>query len=105
MSRYLITRALQIIALAGAVSALIWVTGTDQKIEQASLEQYCTDAALWAAEEARGVPLNRRRGQPDYDDIAAEQCPGMRPAGQALAGNRQGILVSSPERQLAWAKD
>jgi hypothetical protein len=48
------------------------------------LISYCTDAAVWQAEEARGVPLNQRTGQPDYRGIAAEQCPGMRPAAPAL---------------------
>ncbi len=48
------------------------------------LTAYCTDAAIWAAEEARGVPLNRRTGQPDYRGIAEEHCPGMKPAVPAL---------------------
>lgn len=48
------------------------------------LISYCTDAAIWAAEEARGVPLNQRTGQPDYKGIAEESCPGMRPAAPAL---------------------
>lgn len=48
------------------------------------LTAYCTDAAVWAAEEARGVPLNQRTGQPDYKGIAEESCPGMRPAAPAL---------------------
>ncbi|CAH1044524.1 hypothetical protein [Halomonas sp. TD01] len=52
--------------------------------EQADwLISYCTDAAVWQAEEARGVPLSERTGQPDYRGIAEEQCPGMRPAGPA----------------------
>lgn len=48
------------------------------------LVSYCTDAAIWAAEEARGVPLEQRTGQPDYKGIAEEHCPGMRPAAPAL---------------------
>lgn len=44
------------------------------------LTAYCTDAAVWAAEEARGVPINQRIGQPDYKGIAEESCPGMRGA-------------------------
>lgn len=52
--------------------------------EQADwLSTYCKDAAIWAAEEARGVPLNQRTGQPDYRGIAKESCPGMRPAAPA----------------------
>tara|TARA_R100001039_G_scaffold28064_2_gene19435 strand:+ start:2219 stop:2536 length:318 start_codon:yes stop_codon:yes gene_type:complete len=59
------------------------------------LTAYCTDAAIWAAEEARGVPLSERTGQPDYKGIAEEQCPGMRPAAPAV--NRQGFLYSSTD--------
>ena len=99
--RTLLIKAAQILVLAGAVSALIWVTGTDREIQQVSLEQYCADAALWAAEEARGVPLNRRAGHPDYDERAAEDCPGLRPAGQAVAGNSSETLTRSTERHLA----
>lgn len=51
--------------------------------ESAWLKAYCKDAAVWAAEEARGVPLSQRTGQPDYRGIAEEHCPGMRPAAPA----------------------
>ena len=59
------------------------------------LTAYCTDAAIWAAEEARGVPLNQRTGQPDYKGIAEESCHGMRPAAPAVS--RQGFLDSSTD--------
>lgn len=59
------------------------------------LTAYCTDAAIWAAEEARGVPLNQRTGQPDYKGIAEESCPGMRPAAPAVS--HQGFLDSSTD--------
>lgn len=99
--RDLLIKAAQIIALAALIAALVWAGHTERDVEQVSREQYCADAALWAAEEARGVPLNRRNGQPDYKGIAADQCPGMRPAGQALAGNSSETLTRSTERQLA----
>lgn len=92
--RDIVIKAMQILALAAVISAAIWVSDTDREVQQASLEQYCADAALWAAEESRGVPLAHRRGQPDYRGIAAEQCPGMRPAGPALR-------TEARERQLA----
>lgn len=73
---------------AGVLFAAVLVMGQLSKGEaqdqQEWLTSYCTDAAVWAAEEARGVPLNRRTGQPDYRNIAAEQCPGMRPARPAI---------------------
>lgn len=74
--------------IAGAAVAAILTLGHLSKGEaqdqQEWLTSYCTDAAIWAAEEARGVPLNHRTGQPDYRNIAAEQCPGMRPARPAI---------------------
>lgn len=51
--------------------------------EAAWLKAYCTDAAIWAAEEDRGVPLSQRTGQPDHKGIAEEHCPGMKPAAPA----------------------
>lgn len=93
MSRYLITRALQILALAGAVSALIWVTGTDREVEKAAMADYCHAVAIWQAEAARGIDPHHRTGHPDYDERAAEDCPGMRPAGPAVD--------MSTKRQLA----
>ena len=73
-------RAALILLVVGLIAATGWVTRYDEQVASASLEQYCEDAAIWAAEEARGVPLNERAGQPDHRGIAAEQCPGMRPA-------------------------
>lgn len=74
--------------------------------EQADwLISYCTDAAVWQAEEARGVPLNQRTGQPNYRGIAAEQCPGMRPARPAIdddyrAPARLAMPDTAPVQQL-----
>ena len=42
-----------------------------------------------------------RAGHPDYDERAAEDCPGLRPAGQAVAGNSSETLTRSTERHLA----
>lgn len=74
--------------LAGAAVTAVLVLGQLSKgeaIEKGDwLTAYCTDAAVWAAEEARGVPINQRTGQPDYKEIAEDSCPGMRPAGPAL---------------------
>ncbi len=74
--------------LAGAAVAIVLALGqlskSEAKQEAEWLTSYCTDAAIWAAEEARGVPLSERTGQPDYKGIAEEQCPGMKPALPAL---------------------
>lgn len=110
--RTLLTKTLAILAVAGLIAATLWVTRMDALIASASLEQYCEDAALWAAEEARGVPINERAGQPDWENKAAEQCPGMRPALPAYQvaspsvapSNSSGILTRSTEHQRPLAQ-
>lgn len=82
MSLYLINRAMWIALVAALVGALLALNSYDRDVEQAALEDYCESVALWSAEAERGVPLNRRTGHPDYDEIAAEACPGMRQAQQ-----------------------
>lgn len=48
--------------------------------EESLHHTYCAEVAVWQAEEARGVDPLLRTGHPDYRGIAAESCPGMRPA-------------------------
>ncbi|MGP9499561.1 hypothetical protein [Halomonas sp. AOP43-D1-4] len=94
---------------AGALVAAVLVMGHLSKGEAQDQEEwltdYCTDAAVWAFEEHRGVPLSERTGQPDYRGIAAEQCPGMRPAGPAIdddyrAPARLAMPETAPIQQL-----
>ncbi|QTP60899.1 hypothetical protein HNO53_20595 [Billgrantia antri] len=100
--RSVLNTALAIVTVAALIAAMAWVTRHDEQVASASLEQYCRDAAIWAAEEARGVPLNERAGQPDHRDIAAEQCPGMRPALPAYRIASPGALpATTTTRQLA----
>ncbi|MGO3058831.1 MAG: hypothetical protein ACTID3_18090 [Halomonas sp.] len=92
-------------ALLGAVLTMGHLSKGEAQDQQEWLTSYCTDAAVWAAEEARGVPLNRRTGQPDYRNIAAEQCPGMRPARPAIdddyrAPARLAMPDTAPIQQL-----
>ncbi len=93
MIRLSLIRALMVLVMAAALVALAqvsgWLAATDRQVERASLKAYCTGVATWSAEAARGVPLNRRTGHPDYDERAAEDCPGMRPAGPAITTERQ----------------
>lgn len=67
-----------------AVTVLGQLSQSEAEEQSDWLVSYCTDAAIWAAEEARGVPLEKRTGQPDYKGIAEEHCPGMRPAAPPL---------------------
>ncbi len=99
MIRLALIRALQVLLCAAALVALAqvsgWLAATDRQVERASLEAYCTGVATWSAEAARGIAPQRRTGHPDYDQRAAEDCPGMQ-----AAGSRQGSLYNS-QRQLA----
>lgn len=77
-------RALLAVGAIAAVLVMGQLSKGEAREQEDWLISYCKDAAIWAAEEARGVPLNQRTGQPDYRGIAAESCPGMRPAAPAL---------------------
>lgn len=69
--------------LAAAVVAGLAMSAvgkTDAEIRHETLTTYCEGVAIWKAAGARGVPKTQRLGQPDYKGIAAEQCPGLRPA-------------------------
>ncbi|RUR43337.1 hypothetical protein [Vreelandella populi] len=100
-----LTKTLWAGALFSVVVAMGQLSKGEVKEQQEWLVGYCTDAAVWAAEEARGVLLNQRTGQPDYRNIAAEQCPGMRPAGPAIdddyqAPARLAMPDTAPAQQL-----
>lgn len=83
--REIAIKAVMIAALAGALlgagHVLGWIAETDAQVEQGMLEAYCTGVATWQVEAARGVPEVQRTGHPDYRNTAAEQCPGLWPAG------------------------
>ncbi|NIC05224.1 hypothetical protein [Billgrantia bachuensis] len=99
--RTALNRSVLILLVAFLLVAMTWVTRMDEHVASASLEQYCEDAAIWAAEEARGVPLNERAGQPDWENKAAEQCPGMRPALPAYQVASPSVFpATQPQRQL-----
>lgn len=64
-----------------AIGLSMVVTANLGAADKESLHRtYCHEVAVWSAEEARGIEPNRRTGHPDYRGIAAEHCPGMRPA-------------------------
>lgn len=72
--------ALALAGIIAAMAALGAVSKSDAEVRQQTLNRYCEGVAIWQAAGARGIPKAQRLGQPDYKDIAAEQCPGLRPA-------------------------
>ncbi|SES11785.1 hypothetical protein SAMN04487958_107162 [Vreelandella subterranea] len=87
------------VALGTIIGTMAALAGNDTNAEQEqSITQYCEGVAVYAAEEARGVPLENRTGHRDWDESinVEEQCPGMRPAGPAL--NSQEFLTSWSSR-------
>lgn len=71
---------IKLAAVGAALLALSAVGKTDEAVRSETLNSYCHGVAIWQAEAARNVPASRRSGQPDYKNIAAESCPGLRPA-------------------------
>ncbi|RUR52735.1 hypothetical protein [Vreelandella populi] len=73
-------RTYSITALLVIIAGMAWAATLDADDQETRYLRYCNDVAVWAAEEARGIPPEHRTGTPDYRGNAAEMCPGMRPA-------------------------
>lgn len=73
-------RTLSAIALVVIVASMVLAANLGAADKESLHRTYCAEVAVWSAEEARGVEPTRRTGHPDYRGIAAESCPGMRPA-------------------------
>ena len=73
-------RTLSVIAVLLVVTAYAWAGDADYAEEERELERYCERVVQFEAQAARGVPIEQRQGNRDHKGIAAEQCPGMRPA-------------------------
>lgn len=74
------TRTLSAAALLVIIASMVLAANLDAADEQSLHRTYCAEVAVWAAEEARGIDPLDRVGHPDYRGIAAEACPGLRPA-------------------------
>lgn len=83
------------LCLAAVIATMAMLAEGEAEDAQRDVLAYCEGVAVFAAEQARGVPLERRVGHRDWDDRinVAEQCPGMRPA--APAANSSEFIVSS----------
>lgn len=73
-------KTLSAIALMVLGLSMVLAANLDAADEQSLHQGYCTEVAVWQAEEARGIDPLQRTGHPDYRGIAAEACPGLRPA-------------------------
>ncbi|MCC4288479.1 hypothetical protein [Vreelandella aquamarina] len=74
------TKTLSVAALVVIIGSMVLAANLDAADEQSLHQGYCTEVAVWQAEEARGIDPLDRVGHPDYRGIAAEICPGLRPA-------------------------
>jgi hypothetical protein len=74
------TRTLSLIALVAIIGSMVLAANLDAADEKSLHQGYCTEVAVWQAEEARGIDPLRRTGHPDFRGIATESCPGLRPA-------------------------
>lgn len=61
-SDLLIMLAVQILLVA----LLVWTSSEDYKDEQQTSLQYCEQVQIWLDDEARGVPLEHRKGWPPF---------------------------------------
>ena len=80
------TNTVWAVALLAVIATMSLLAEGEADDKQRGVLAYCEGVAVFAAEEARGVPLANRVGHCDWDDSinVAEQCPGMRPAAPAL---------------------
>lgn len=73
-------RTLSLTVLVVIIGSMVLAASLDAADEQSLHQGYCTEVAVWQAEEARGIDPLQRTGHPDYRGIAAEACPGLRSA-------------------------
>lgn len=74
------TKTLTALGLAAIGFSMVLTANLGAADKESLHRTYCHEVAVWSAEEARGVDPNHRTGHPDYRGIAAEHCPGLRPA-------------------------
>lgn len=87
-------RSIGALALAFILGVMILAAQGDAKEYQQSVLAYCEGVAVFEADKARGVPLDRRLGHRDWDERidVSEQCPGMRPAAPAITTQQRHIV-------------
>ncbi|SNY95529.1 hypothetical protein [Halomonas sp. hl-4] len=73
-------KTLSALAIAVLFAAFAMASSDDYAEEERKLMRYCERVVDYHADKAMGVPIEQRRGNKDHRGIAAEQCPGMKPA-------------------------
>ena len=72
--------ALVVGAVAVALTIMALLGNADAKEAERIEMRYCESVAKWKAQAARGVDPLHRSGHPDFKNVAADACPGLRPA-------------------------
>ncbi|XUO88463.1 hypothetical protein RVM26_05015 [Halomonas sp. KM072] len=73
-------KTLSAIALMVLGLSMVLAANLDAADEQSLHLRYCNEVVTWEVEAVQGIPPEHRTGHPDYRGIAAEACPGLRPA-------------------------
>ena len=73
-------RSFGALALAAIVGAMLFAAQGDAAEAERIQVRYCENVVTWRVQADRGVHPYDRTGHPDYKQIAAEACPGLRPA-------------------------
>lgn len=73
-------KTLSVLAIAALFAAFAMASSDDYAEEERKLMRYCERVVDYQADKAMGAPIEQRRGNKDHRGIAAEQCPGLRPA-------------------------
>ncbi|UTA78998.1 hypothetical protein J4377_13655 [Halomonas sp. XH26] len=74
------TRTLSVAALVVIIGSMVLAANLGAADKESLHRTYCAEVAVWQAEESRGIDPLDRTGHPDFRGIAAESCPGLRPA-------------------------
>lgn len=74
------SKAYGALALAAIVAAMLFAAQGDAAEAERLQMRYCENVVTWRVQASRGVDPLRRHGHPDYQQIAADACPGLRPA-------------------------
>lgn len=67
-------------ALVAIVIAMALAGRLDADEQQRIEMRYCENVVTWRVQASQGIDPLRRHGHPDYKQIAAQSCPGLRPA-------------------------